>query len=217
MKSKTSLLLVLAALAATASTSHAVVYSIDDGTAGAFVGVTNGTLTFANGFTAVAGGEVIQSIEIAWGLVANGTSFTARLWSDPNGDGSPSDAVELTSLSSTVSLANTNTFVLYNIPDVQLLPGDKFFVGGTITHASGEAPGAFDSGVPGTAQSWAQEGPDFTDSPANASTTFGIGDQLVRANGGPAAVPEGGATALLLGLSLCGLAAARKRLGSRGI
>ena len=95
MKSKTSLLLVLAALAATASTSHAVVYSIDDGTAGAFVGVTNGTLTFANGFTAVAGGEVIQSIEIAWGLVANGTSFTARLWSDPNGDGSPSDAVEL--------------------------------------------------------------------------------------------------------------------------
>lgn len=212
MKSKKYLLLILAALAATASTSHAVVYSIDDGKSENDLGsTTGGTVTFANGFTASAGGEVIQSIEIAWGIVANGTSFTARLWSDANGDGSPSDAVQLASLSSTVSLANTDTFVLYDIPDVQLLPGNKFFVGFTITHTVGEFPGAFDQTTPRSTVSWAQLAPNFTNSPINTNASFG--DFMIRANGGAAAVPEGGATAFLLGLSLCGLAAARKRIG----
>jgi hypothetical protein len=111
-----------------------------------------------------------------------------------------------------VSLANTNTFVLYDIPDVQLLPGDKFFVGYTLTHEFEEYPAAMDTTSPISNQSWGQVGADFTDTPINlASDDFG--DLMVRANGGPAAVPEGGATALLLGLSLCGLAAARKRLG----
>ena len=54
-----------------------------------------------NSFPVNGGNNVITSISIAWGTPAfpdpslDGLSYTAVLWSDPNGDGSPTDAVVL--------------------------------------------------------------------------------------------------------------------------
>jgi hypothetical protein len=139
-----------------------------------------------------------RTSRIAWGAVPNGTPFTARLWSDPNGDGNPSDAIQLSSLASTVSLALLSTFVLYDIPDVTLAVGQSFFVGFTIT-APGGFPAAADTTPPISNQSWATFGPNF---PGSGLTPLGS-DLMVRANGVAAVIPEPGA--LLTGVVLLGL------------
>ena len=80
-------------------------YMIDDGTAEDSVGLTNGgNFARLNSFPVSGGNNVITSISIAWGTPAfpdptlNGLPYTAVLWSDPNGDGSPTDAVVLARL-----------------------------------------------------------------------------------------------------------------------
>ena len=77
-------------------------YMIDDGMAEDSVGLTaGGSLVALNEFPVTGGNNVITSISIAWGTPAfpdpslNGLPYTAVLWSDPNGDGSPTDAVVL--------------------------------------------------------------------------------------------------------------------------
>ena len=80
-------------------------YMIDDGTAEDSIGLTaGGTFVSCNSFPVTGGNNVITSISIAWGTPAfpdptlNGLAYTAVLWSDPNGDGSPTDAVVLARL-----------------------------------------------------------------------------------------------------------------------
>ena len=127
-------------------------------------------LLFGNHFNIVAGGERITSISIVWGdptfaQAANGTSMTAKLWSDPNGDGNPSDAALLSSIAGITSSANTNTFAVYDIPDITLLLGQSFFVGATITAPSGSP---FHVGLdigPSSNQSWAASGSTFGGAP----------------------------------------------------
>src|SRR6476646_2935333 len=77
-------------------------YMIDDGTAEDSIGLTaGGTFVSCNSFPVTGGNNVITSISIAWGTplfpdpTLNGLPYTAVLWSDPNGDGSPTDAVVL--------------------------------------------------------------------------------------------------------------------------
>ena len=80
-------------------------YVIDDGTAEDSIGLTaGGTFVSCNEFTVTGGNNIITSISIAWGTPAfpdptlDGLAYTAVLWSDPNGDGSPTDAVVLARL-----------------------------------------------------------------------------------------------------------------------
>jgi hypothetical protein len=128
-------------------------YEIDDGSAEDAIGLTAGGDTIAlNGFPVIPGSENITSVEIAWGTPAffdpslDGLPYTVAIWSDPNGDGSPTDAVLLTTASGVVSNQGTDTFITTTINATITTPG--FFVGFLITQLAGQFPCAFDETNP---------------------------------------------------------------------
>src|SRR3982751_1662515 len=129
-------------------------YSIDDGTAEDSIGLTaGGTFVSCNSFPVTGGNNVITSISIAWGTPAfpdptlNGLPYTAVLWSDPNGDGSPTDAVVLAQVPGVIASAGTDTFITTPIPPTMVTTAN-FFVGFLITHTAGQFPAAFDETAP---------------------------------------------------------------------
>jgi hypothetical protein len=176
-----------------ASSSQALVYSLDDGT-GSFGEGRSPNFTFGNHFIVVPGGEIITSVSIAWSD-GNGTPVTIKLWSDPNGDGNPNDAILLSSVAGLVANAGTDTFNTYDIPDVHLfLP--SFFVGASLTGAPlGVTFARADSTPPSANQSWVASAADFSGSSPLVETGE---DFMVRANAiGLLAVPEPVSLALL--------------------
>jgi len=131
---------------------NAFIYSLDDGTAEAAVGLRlNNDLIALNSFATVSG-TTIDTISIAFGFgpngdALNGTPFQAVLWNDPNGDGNPSDATVLATANGFVAGAGTNTFVPLSIsPTVVTTP--NFFVGFILTQPSGIFPAALDQTPP---------------------------------------------------------------------
>jgi len=204
--------LTAAALVALGTTAHAqFTYALDDGSGERSLGVTGGgTITFANQFNAVAGGETITTISMVFGVTfgsdfPNGVPVTINLWSDPNSDGDPTDAVVLSTLAGVSASVDTNTFVVYDIPDVTLGSGQSFFVGGVLTHAAGQFPLGIDDNSPLDARSYAAIGGSFSGGVINLNRA-GIGDLMVRAQGNPltSPVPEPGSIALLVGMASVG-------------
>lgn len=129
------------------------IYMLDDGSAEDAIGLTlGGDVIALNEFAVVPGAEQIDSVSIAWGTpvfpdpTLNGLSYTVCIWSDPNGDGSPTDAVLLTTASGVVANQGTDTFISTNIGAT--IATSKFFVGFLITHAAGQFPAAFDETSP---------------------------------------------------------------------
>ena len=116
------------------------------------------TLSSCNSFPVSGGNNVITSISIAWGTPAfpdptlNGLPYTAVLWSDPNGDGSPTDAVVLAQANGVIASAGTDTFITTAIPPT-MVTTTNFFVGFLMTHTAGQFPAAFDESAP-TSQSF---------------------------------------------------------------
>ena len=116
------------------------VYMIDDGTAEDAVGFGNGAQNFEslwfNQFDVIAGQTSISTVSVAWGTPLfpdpsmNGTPITIGIWSDPNGDGDPTDAVLLGRSAGTIQNAGTDTFVDYTFsPPVDVSAFTSFFVG----------------------------------------------------------------------------------------
>ncbi len=144
---------------AAAHGSHSVssTYMIDDGTMENGVGFGNGLQNFEsiwlNQFNVIPGATQISAVEVAWGTPAfpdpsnNGTPVTIGVWSDPNGDGTPFDAVLLGSVAGTIQNEGTDTFVVYTFsPPVDLPPGaTSFFVGDMTPSNSG--PEKFYQGI----------------------------------------------------------------------
>ncbi len=171
-------------------------YVIDDGTAEDSVGLTaGGSLVACNEFTVTGGNNVITSISIAWGTPAfpdptlNGLPYTAVLWSDPNGDGSPTDAVVLAMAPGVISQEGTNTFITTTIPPTMVTTAN-FFVGFLITHAAGQFPAALDESNPIPNRSWVDATSNINDlSGAITIESAGLpGNWLIRADantGGP--------------------------------
>ena len=119
---------------------------MDDGTAENAVGLTlGGDIICLNEFAVVPGSETIESLEIAWGTPAfpdpslNGLPYTVAVWSDPNGDGNPTDAVLLTTAGGVVANAGTDTFISTDITDTTITTAN-FFVGFLIAHNAGQFP-----------------------------------------------------------------------------
>ena len=167
-------------------------YMIDDGTAEDSIGLTSGgTFVACNSFPVTGGNNVITSISIAWGTPAfpdptlNGLAYTAVLWSDPNGDGSPTDAVVLAMAPGVISQQGTNTFITSVIPPT-MVTTTNFFVGFLITHTAGQFPAAFDEDPPTLSnRSWVAQTTSINDlSGAITIESAGlVGNWLIRADG----------------------------------
>ncbi|MEO5754133.1 MAG: hypothetical protein ABIR38_05455, partial [Chthoniobacterales bacterium] len=141
-------------------------YMLDDGTAEDSVGFGDGSRNFEslwfNQFDVIPGQTSISTVSVAWGTPAfpenvNGTAVTVAVWSDPNGDGNPSDGLLLGSVPGTIQDVGTNTFVDYTFsPPVQLPAGaTSFFVGDMTPENNG--PQHFYQGIDQTTtqrQSW---------------------------------------------------------------
>jgi hypothetical protein len=135
----------VAVLPATPSLAS-VVYSIDDGTPDFTSGLTpaGGSVIFANGFTAVPGGERINSLSIQYGL--RGTAGTARpgtpvellIFRDRNGAATPNYPVLLRSAPTTVTSPGTNTFIQVPIDPVDV--AGNFFVGVLVSRLPSDGP-----------------------------------------------------------------------------
>jgi hypothetical protein len=121
-------------------------YMIDDGTAEDAVGfgdgVSNIEALWFNQFDVIPGQTTITSVSVAWGTPAfpdptlNGEPVTIAIWSDPNNDGNPSDAVLLGSVAGTIQNASTDTFVTYTFSTPITLPaGATSFFAGDMTPA----------------------------------------------------------------------------------
>src|SRR5262245_3416082 len=167
-------------------------YMIDDGTAEDSIGLTaGGSFVACNSFPVTGGNNVITSISIAWGTPAfpdpslDGLPYTAVLWSDPNGDGSPTDAVVLAMAPGVISQQGTNTFLTTAIPPT-MVSTTNFFVGFLITHNAGQFPAAFDEDPPTLSnRSWVAQTADINDlSGAITIESVGlVGNWLIRAEG----------------------------------
>ncbi len=175
-------------------------------------------------YTVLPGRERITGIRAAFGSPAtmNGRAVTARLWSDPNGDGSPADGQALASVPGVIVGAQAAppigvpwlppTFVLFDIPDVDLAVGQNFFVGIHMNLLGPGFPAAVDQGapVPGPGIQWAafaQPGPMNPNALQNVTditTIAGLGgDWLLRADAVP--IPEPTSMAVLGLAGLLGL------------
>jgi hypothetical protein len=116
-------------------------YTIDDGTSELGVAFSNGAQNFEalwlNQFDVIPGQTTIASVSIAWGTPIdfepkiNGNPVTIAIWSDPNGDGDPSDAVLLGSTDGFTVNQGTDTFATYPFSPAITLPAGatSFFVG----------------------------------------------------------------------------------------
>ena len=114
-------------------------YMYDDGTSEQSIAFGDGTQNFEslwfNQFAVIPGSNVITSVSVNWGTPLfpesglNGTAVTIAVWSDPNGDGQPFDAVLLGSVAGTIQNADTDTLVTYTFTTPVTVPGTSFFVG----------------------------------------------------------------------------------------
>src|SRR3954462_10551151 len=184
-------------------------YAIDDGTAEDSIGLTDGgTFVACNSFPVTGGNNVITSISIAWGTPAfpdptlNGLTYTVYLWSDPNGDGLPTDAVVLAQVPGVIAAAGTDTFITTPIPPTMVTTAN-FFVGFLVTHTAGQFPAAFDETAPTLPnRSWIDLTSNINDLSGSAPIeSFGlVGNWLIRADGNtggptPTGTPSPTATA----------------------
>ncbi len=130
-----------------------ITLQIDDGTAETAIGLDGGGDIIAlNWFEAYPVPDLpITSVSIAWGSPylpdpsLNGLTYTAVIWSDPNGDGNPSDAEVMAVAPGVVSQEGTDTFINTSF---NLSPPLYFFVGFLIHHNAGQLPAAFDETPP---------------------------------------------------------------------
>jgi PEP-CTERM motif len=193
-------------------------YQIDDGSSEQSIGLTSGgNLLCLNEFTVTGGNNIINSISIAWGTPSHsdpsliGLTYTAYLWNDPNGDGSPTDATVLTSQSGVITSQGTDTFLVSLIAPTHVLTAN-FFVGFVINHLAGQFPASQDTTNPLPNRSWVSLGGNPNNmSDAEPIEFYGLpGNWMIRAD----AVPEP-STYALVGLGLAGIVFFLRRRPSR--
>ena len=118
-------------------------YIYDSGVSTTAIGLSGGagfaTILWAHHFDRQAGAAVLTAISTPFGTpvfpgssdITPGQAYQIHVWSDPNEDGDPSDAVLLASASGTVDGASieTDVFQTLSIGPVALPP--SFFIGAT--------------------------------------------------------------------------------------
>lgn len=180
------------------------IYLIDDGVGENSAGVAGGGhMGWINEFEVKPGLEVITGVRVAFGLMQPGAAFKVYVWSDPNQDGEPSDAVVLTSGSGVALTVNSDVFTTVDVPDKQAgEAGERFFVGVLMEAPVQQFPARIDLSH-SLQRSWYVGGGEVGIDPSNIggaeelikmTTIPGLdGNWMVRAN----AIPGPGGAALL--------------------
>ncbi len=105
-------------------------YRVDEGLAHFFVASDAPNMAWLTHFTVEEGRERIAAISAAYGPLPAGAVVRVHLWSDPDGDGDPSDARSLASATHVVSAAGSGAIERTEIPPTFVGPaGTGFFVG----------------------------------------------------------------------------------------
>jgi hypothetical protein len=115
-------------------------YTYDDGVSEDALGFMNcpppnlATLCWLQKFTAVGAADTIAIVKVAWGTASNpggsppaGTLATVGIWSDPNQDGNPTDALLLSSALTVITNPDSDVLQVVAIPPVVV--SGVFFVG----------------------------------------------------------------------------------------
>ncbi|MEY2715149.1 MAG: hypothetical protein RIT24_1492, partial [Planctomycetota bacterium] len=108
-----------------------VEYALDDGTREGNLGYgAVADVLWLNRYQVTPDAGTIYSIRVVLGNAFAGQPYRVALWSDPNGDGEPSDAQVIASAQAVVANGNTNIFNEVQIPPTLVGPtGTSFFVG----------------------------------------------------------------------------------------
>jgi hypothetical protein len=107
-------------------------YAYDDGTRESQISFMAADLEIAwmNHHTAQEGGEWITGISLMWGDTYPGMPAKVLVWSDPDGDGDPTDARVLSSVETRTDHVNELVWNSVTIPPTYVGPaGTSFFVG----------------------------------------------------------------------------------------
>ena len=121
----------LAELASGESTVYVVDSSDLVGPAASGISANAGSgMVCVNNFSILAGYSTIIDVTVQWSLMLGNTYFTAGIWSDPNLDGNPGDAVLLATSAPTLAVAG-NYLQQVQFPSPQYIgsEGTSFFVG----------------------------------------------------------------------------------------
>ncbi len=137
--------------------------SIDDGEINVIIGFPDTPVQYAwlNQYEVESGIELIGAIELAWGQIPWGHSAKVIIWSDPDGNGDPTDAELLLEVDTTIQSPNTSngpaTFVTVTIPPTYIGPaGTSFFAGAFYADTAGTAyPVPVDQDAPVGRSFWA--------------------------------------------------------------
>jgi len=171
-------------------------YRVDDGTPADLLSAIgylgdeeSGYMAWLNQFTIAAGRETIGGIipQFLPQYVPDGTAFTVHVWSDPNGDRNPNDAVLLASAAAVMAPGLT----VVPIPDTYIGPeGTHFFVG-IVMHIldwNTTYPASYDDSSDMRASwiAWSANAIDANNLPAaenlsSMTTLFGGGNFMLRA------------------------------------
>ena len=129
-------------------------YRIDDGGAEFGVRAAGNRMAWMNQFRVEQGAAVIEEIDIMFVFAPAGQAVTVYVWSDPNGDGDPTDAQVLSALETTVG--TLGVYRTLDIPDATVGPnGTSFFVGAITATTTADFPGPLDSsGAALSRRSW---------------------------------------------------------------
>jgi|GEM_PF-2823713 len=123
-------------------------YVLDNGAQGGAVIASTGSILWFNQFNATAGQTFIDKVSVAFGPGSDDRVIAIGIYSDPDGNGFPDDAVLLSRTQRDEYAANADTGIFneYLIePTFVGAPGTSFFVGVLMSDASGVSPAAHDS------------------------------------------------------------------------
>ena len=166
-------------------------------------------------------GRNIPSISPATGNIPSGLAVQVVVWSDPNGDGNPNDAVPLSfQLHNIVNFNNNVTFDDVPVTPLYLVSGQSIFVGAYIENAPDASfIASIDDSNPGN-NSWVSFNGDATPIDLsnlssvgffNTNQSLGYGAYMVRATF--ESVPEPSVW-MLAGIAALGTMLRRRRNGT---
>ncbi|HPF40116.1 MAG TPA: hypothetical protein P5081_13915 [Phycisphaerae bacterium] len=171
-------------------------YALDDGNAAGAVAFPAGeAVLWLNQFFVIEGQRYIDKISVAVGAGANGRVLAVGVFSDPNADGDPTDAVLLGRPQRDIVVSGGGSGAFIEIamePTFVGTPGASFFVGALIREPGGVPAATVDSSGD-TGRSWVVVGPECqlgldSDFGAVGSAPTPAGaNWMLRAHGAPSA------------------------------